>query len=130
MITATEFCNKYNGTPWVNRGESVLGADCWGIVLASFREIEGVELPVISGYGDKECSTSDAVTAADLSKFSGSAPVDGAIMVVFDNKGGVSHVGRCLCGRVLHATEALGVVHGTYQSLNNKYSNIRYFKYD
>jgi len=130
MITDVEFCNKTNGKPWVNRAEGPNAYDCWGLVLASFREVDGIELPQVAGYYDKECSTGDALTLDYMALFTPCQPVNGAIMAVFDNRGNLQHVGRCLCGRVLHATEGLGVAHHTYQTLNNKYSNIRYFKYD
>lgn len=129
-LTPEHFINKYIGAPWVNRGESVKGVDCWGLVLASYREIEGVDLPQISGYGNKECSTGDAVTKNDLRKFSEAQPANGSIMCIFDDKGQMVHVGRCLLGRVLHASDGIGVKWSTYSALNKIHKNVRYYKYD
>ena len=124
------FCEKANGKPWVNRAEGPHEYDCWGLVLASFREVDGFELPRLDGYSDKDCKTEDALTPDYLSKFSESQPTDGAIMTIFNSKGRLEHVGRCLCGRVLHATQGLGVRWDTYQSLTAKHINVRYYKYD
>lgn len=130
MITDVEFCNKANGKPWVNRAEGPVAYDCWGLVLASFREIDGIELPQVAGYADKECSTGEALTSDYMGLFSPCQPVNGAVMAIFDNKGNLEHVGRILCGRVLHATHGLGVTHYTYQNINERYRNVRYFKFD
>lgn len=130
MIKAEQFCEKANGKPWVNRAEGNGAYDCWGLVLASFREVDGIELPKLAGYDDKKCSTSDAARQMDMSRFTLSQPVNGAIMCILDNKENLIHVGRCLCGRVLHATKGLGVRWDTYQSINSRNRNVRYFKYD
>lgn len=128
-MTPEEFCNKTVGKPWVNRAEGPDSFDCWGLVLASFREIDGTELPHCSGYDDKDCPTQEAAKQMDMSKFQISQPVNGAIMAVFDNKDNLLHVGRCLCGKVLHATSGLGVKLDTYQTINKRHRNVRFFKY-
>jgi cell wall-associated NlpC family hydrolase len=130
MITAEQFCEEANGKPWVNRAEGNGSYDCWGLVLDSFRKIDGIELPKLTGYGDKKCSTSDAAKQMDMSRFTPSQPTNGAIMGIFKNNGELQHVGRVLCGRVLHATKGLGVRWDTYQSINSRNNNVRYFKYD
>ena len=124
------FINKYIGAPWVNRGESVKGVDCWGLVLASYREIDGIDLPQISGYGDADCATGDAVTNKDLSQFSEAQPANGAIMCIFDDNNKMVHVGRCLLGRVLHASDGIGVRWSQYSAINKIHKNVRYYKYD
>ena len=129
-MTPEDFCNKANGKPWVNRAEGNGAYDCWGLVIASFREIEGLELPSVAGYADKDCATSDAAKNIDMSRFIESQPRNGAIMAIFDNRGNLEHVGRCLCGRVLHATEALGVRWDSYRAINQRNKNVRFFKYD
>lgn len=130
MITQEEFCNKTNGKPWVNRAEGESAYDCWGLVVASFREVDGVELPQISGYEDKECTTEDVGDeAARLGCFLPSQARDGAIMVVYNNHDKITHVGRCLCGRVLHSTQSMGVRWDHYQSINNQFKNVRFVKY-
>jgi len=128
-MTEEEFCNYAVGKPWKNRAEGPIAFDCWGLVLDSYRKIDGIELPAAAGYADKNCPTSEAAKSIDMENFTLCQPTNGAIMAVFDNKDNLLHVGRCLCGRVLHATRGLGVRLDTYQSINNKHRNVRYFKY-
>ena len=127
---AAEFCETVNGKPWVNRAEGPDAYDCWGLVLASFRDIDGIELPQVEGYTDKKCKTSDAADQLFATgKFMPSQPCDGAIMCIFDTKGRLEHVGRCLCGRVAHATSALGVRLESYSVIMSRYNNVKYFRY-
>ena len=128
-MTSEEFCNHANGKPWVNRAEGPVAYDCWGLVLASFREVDGIELPVVAGYANKECSTGEAASQIDMSRFTPCQPTNGAIMAIFKNNEQLEHVGRCLCGRVLHATDKMGTRWDTYQSISNRNRNVRYYKY-
>jgi len=129
-MTESEFCDKFIGVAWVNRGESECGCDCWGLVMASFREVEGVELPQIAGYANPDCPTTEAAKGAeDMECYQECRPKNGAIAAVFDRKGRIEHVGRILCGRVLHATSALGVRHDTIRSFTRIYPTARYYEY-
>lgn len=126
----SDFVNEMIGKPWVNRGESFNGADCWGVVILSFREIDSVELPQLKGYQNKKCKTSDAAKEAEQTGlFKRAQATNGAIMTVHDNHGNITHVGRCLCGRVLHSTESMGARWDTYASINSQFKNVRYYKY-
>lgn len=44
-MTGEEFINKYVGTPHVYDGRDASGMDCWGLVLAWYKEVLGVDLP-------------------------------------------------------------------------------------
>lgn len=125
-----EFIKKYVGVEWVNRGESAQGCDCWGLVLASFREIDNKELPSVVGYADKNCPTEEAAKTVDLCLFEPSQATDGAIMTALNTRGEITHVGRCLAGGVIHATESLGVTFHSYRVIKNKFKNVRFYKYD
>lgn len=127
-----EFCEKSIGLPWVNRAEDINTAlDCFGLVLESFRHVDGIELPQVPGYADPNVSTEDAARGSDkLACYTPCKPQDGAIMALFNTRGDITHVGRCLCGRVLHATSTLGVRWDTYRAINQKYGKlVRYFNY-
>ena len=130
-MTESEFCNKAIGVPWVNRGESLeTGADCWGLVIESFRLIDGVTLPILSGYLDADCSTGEAAKEAEKTGlFLPSQARNGSIMCVFNTKGLITHVGRCLAGRVLHSTERMGVRWDTYRTVNTQFKNVRFYRY-
>lgn len=126
-----EFINKAIGVPWVNRGEDIeTGADCWGIILESFRLIDGIELPILGGYLDENCTTDKAAKEVlSTGLFLPSQARNGSIMCVFNTKGLMIHVGRCLSGRVLHSTERMGVRWDTYNTINNQFKNVRYYRY-
>jgi hypothetical protein len=128
-MTAEEFCEHVIGKPWINRAEGPNAYDCWGLVLASFREIDGIELPQVPGYADSGCSTEIAAKQVNMNDFPRSQPCDGAIMAVFNTKMEIIHIGRCLCGRVIHATSALGVRSDSYKCIINKYPRVGFFRY-
>ena len=130
MMTELEFCEHANGKPWVNRAEGPNQYDCWGLVLASFREVNNIELPQIAGYADQDCATTDAAKGAqDLDCYQECRPKNGAIAAVFDRKGRIEHVGRVLCNRVLHATSALGVRHDTIRAFTRNHPTARFYEY-
>lgn len=130
-MTESEFCEMAIGKPWINRAEGPDAYDCWGLVLDSFRQVDGLELPQIEGYADQNCSTEDAARGAETMRcFVPCRPKNLAIMAVFNNNGDITHVGRCLSGRVLHATSALGIRHDTYRAIINRYPTVRFYTYE
>lgn len=130
MMTEIDYCSMVIGKPWVNRAEGPNAFDCWGLVLDSFRKVDGVELPVISGYING-ADTNKAVSDSDMQHFKPTTPVNGAIALYYDFYG-LAHVGRILFGRVLHATKGLGVRWEAIDSLarNSKFIKVEYYKYD
>lgn len=129
-MTALEFCELANGKPWVNRAEGMDCFDCWGLVIASFRHVDGLEMPQSEKYGDPNCSTGEAATdVLSTGLYSQCEPTEGAIVCVYDNHGNMTHVGRILCGRVLHASMGLGVRHDTIKLFIRAHSNVRFYKY-
>lgn len=124
-----DYVNTAIGKPWVNRAEGPESFDCWGIVIDSFRKIEGIELPQLEGYTDKNCETSLAAKEAlNSNKYAKCQPTNGAIMAAFfDDK--LVHVGRCLCGGVLHATEGIGVRFDKYRLIAAINQRVEYYSY-
>lgn len=128
-MTPENYINSVIGKPWVNRAEGPDAFDCWGIVIDSFRKVDGIELPQISGYVDINCETSEAAQQAiDSKNYIKCQPSDGAIMAAFFNDKLV-HVGRCLCGRVLHSTEGIGVRADKYSVITRVNQRVEYYKY-
>ncbi len=128
-MNAEEYINSVVGKPWVNRSEGPDDFDCWGIVIDSFRKIDGIELPQIGGYVDHECDTGEAAQEAlDTNNYAKCQPTNGAIMTAFFN-GKLVHVGRCLAGGVLHASEGLGVRFDKYRVINAVNQQVEYYKY-
>jgi cell wall-associated NlpC family hydrolase len=48
--------DRFVGIPWLDKGRSIVGCDCWGLVWMVYRELRGIELPSYSEH---------YVTAAD-----------------------------------------------------------------
>lgn len=108
-ISAKEFAEKVIGKPWKNRATGPNAYDCWGLVIASFREIDGIELPQINGYLDEMCDTDTAAGQA-MFQYDESTGKDGDIVCMYNVNGEFVHVGRMFFGMVLHAagSEQLG----------------------
>lgn len=102
-MNAYNYINSVVGKPWVNRAEGPDAFDCFGIVIDSFRKVDGIEIPVICGYSD---GSDDIESGFDIESNSGawrkSQARDGAVMVAYNNDK-PAHVGRCIAGGVLHA---------------------------
>lgn len=125
----TDYINSVVGKPWVNRAEGPDSFDCWGIVIDSYRKVDGIELPQIDGYIDTECKTDEAAQQAkDANIYERCEAQDGAIMVAYFNDKMV-HVGRCLCGGVLHATEGIGVRFDKYRVIKAINQRVEFYKY-
>lgn len=128
-MNAETYINSVIGCPWVNRAEGPRSFDCWGIVIDSFRKIDGIELPQIEGYCDTECNTSSAAQEAfDSKSYVKCQPTNGAIMTAFFNDKLV-HVGRCLAGGVLHASEGMGVRFDKYRVITATNQRVEYYRY-
>ena len=131
-MTINEYINATVGSPWVNRAEGPDAFDCWGLVIDSFRRIDGVEIPQIDGYTDGSCNIGDeAAKQIAGGSWSKATPCDGAVMIIYEHSR-IAHVGRCLGGGVLHAFGKNGegaVKWDTYKALNRRNKNIEYFKY-
>ena len=49
-MTELEFIELMLDKPWINRGDTVDGADCYGVVKLYNEMVQGKSLPVIDGY--------------------------------------------------------------------------------
>ena len=104
-MTASEFIDSTLGKPWVNRGEGPSNYDCWGLVLASFRKIDGVELPSVCGYAENASTNEAAGNAISSGAFPVYPCQDGDIACYYDSNNEFVHVGRVLLGGVLHSRQ-------------------------
>lgn len=128
-MNAEEYINRNTGKPWVNRSEGPDSFDCWGLVIDSFRKLDGIELPQISGYTNHQTATSLAADEAIAAgHYIPCHPHDGAIMIAKFN-GKITHVGRCLAGGVLHCGESLGVRFDKYRVIKATNQHVEYIKY-
>ncbi len=128
-MKAEDYINEVVGKPWVNRAEGPDTFDCWGLVIDSFRRVDGVELPQIEGYADLSCATGMAAAEGIGSgAYEKCGPQDGAIMTAFYDDILV-HVGRCLCGGVVHAGEGIGVRFNKHRVIKATNQRVEYYKY-
>ena len=51
--------NSLIGVPFLDRGRTEAGADCWGIVVLAFRRMFSIDLPTFDDYPGLESRTRD-----------------------------------------------------------------------
>jgi hypothetical protein len=104
MMTKTEFINHAIGKPWVSRATGPQAYDCWGLVIASFLEIEGLELPIVNGYAYSAGSPNEIESELrNKGRFIKSTGIEGDIVSMYNSVGDFEHVGRIICGGIVHA---------------------------
>lgn len=109
-MSPAEFIKRVIGKPWINRAEGPDAYDCWGLVIASFRDIDGVMLPTVEGYVKADCATHNAIgNEAQQDWWQPSTGIDGDVVAYYDHKGRFVHVGRVLAGGILHSSGLEGV---------------------
>lgn len=101
-ITDKEFADKVIGKPWQRFATGPNAFDCWGLVVASFAEVDGVELPELSGYLSADLSYDD-IAKVGIGNYQLSSGADGDIVCMYNVNNEFVHVGRMFFGMVLHA---------------------------
>lgn len=106
-----QWASKYVGLPYIDRGRTFAGVDCWGLVYLIMRREKGIELP---SYGDISAHELIKVTRTIRDK-SGAEPwhpvnepraFDVALM-----RGSPLHVGLMYDDRnILHIEEKISAV--------------------
>ncbi len=99
-----EFICIFLGKPWVNRAANFDACDCWGLVLLYYRYVLDIELPIIKGYSQGECSTaqgwqSDIHHWQEVNK-----PITAGLVFTCYKDGAPTHVGITISStKVLHS---------------------------
>jgi len=102
-MTVTDYINSVVGLPWVaGSDDPSIGLDCWGLVVDSFRRIDGIELPPLNAYDALDIAAGFAEGMA-AGKWQPCGALDGAVVACFDAEDRLDHVGRLLCGKMLHS---------------------------
>lgn len=109
LTTLEEFASSMVGTPFLDKGRTREGCDCWGVCVLAYREVYGVELLSLDGGYER---TSDAKVLEEVVKKEQAShwrqvekPEPGDV-VVLRVKGRHSHIGLVLNSReMLHAQE-------------------------
>lgn len=97
MMTNIDWIKAVVGKPWVDRADGPTQFDCWGLVIDSYRRIDGVELPSVTGYSEGEPIESIGAPVRDSLGWPEVAkPADGCVFCVYLNNGDMVHVGRIL----------------------------------
>ena len=103
-MTESDFITLMLGKPWVNRGDSIDGADCYGLVKLYNELVHGKTLPVVKGY--KEGFKFDSLWRKEIdSTWRQTGKWQAGCMVTFyDNAQQPVHVGVCVGNQqVLHS---------------------------
>ncbi len=128
-MKAEDYINEVVGKPWAICAEGPDSFDCWGLVLDSFRRLDGVELPQVTRYtNEPDSKGASGALAIQSGSYIKCEPHDGAIMAAFLD-GNFVHAGRCLCGGVVHATRGLSVRFDKYRVIKATNQHVEYFKY-
>ena len=96
-MTNIDWIKAVVGKPWVDRADGPDNFDCWGLVIDSYRRIDGVELPSVTGYPEGESIESiGAPVRNSLGWPEIDRPEDGCVFCVYLSNGDMVHVGRIL----------------------------------
>lgn len=55
--------DRFVGIPYLDKGRSIVGLDCWGLLYLVYRELRGIELP---SYSESYVTGADRVAMARL----------------------------------------------------------------
>lgn len=103
-MTELEFIELMLDKPWINRGDTVDGADCYGVVKLYNEMVQGKSLPTIDGY--KKGFKFDSLWRSEIEstwRQVGSWQ-QGAMVTFYDNAYNPVHVGICIGNQqVLHS---------------------------
>lgn len=134
-MTEKEFLDHAIGKPWISRATGDKGYDCFGFVIASFRDIDGIELPIIDGYAYSSGSANEIESELrNKGHFIKSTGIEGDIVSMYNDAGDFEHVGRVLCGGIAHAWGQGGngtgqVKWNTIAAMKKLYSRLEFERY-
>lgn len=113
--------DRYLGRPWQNGADGPGAYDCYGLVRAAYRDIRGVDMPIVDtdGLSTKACVRAfDAY--ADYGPWQVVTDMQDMDVVVMGHGKKPHHVGLWIAhgtGFVLHALESTGVCRQSASSL-------------
>ncbi len=110
---------QYLGAPWVSGESGPAAYDCYGLVRAVYRDVRGVELPVVDVTQAEPLRLRHAMQQQAGRWLDSPFPVDMGVVLLSHGKH-PHHVGLWAAvdgGRVVHAVEGAGVIAQTPQAL-------------
>ena len=126
-----EFIKKWHHSPWVDRGVSVDGVDCWGLVGAYFKEVLGVDLTSPSDHFDIATGFDDQIKMGVWQE--ANTPDTGLFFTSFRGDR-ATHCGVVLNKQqVIHASGGLdlngSVAIHSIRTIESVFGKVRYFKW-
>ena len=129
--------NEFVGIPWVKGGYDRSGADCWGLVVLSLRDVCGIIIR--ENVGSKACDD-ELTMLIDVERQSNrwhqtARPRPGDVALMYHKKTGIArHVGVFVGnGNILHSPDEGGhmvsQIHPV-RILNRAFARIEYYRYD
>lgn len=110
-MTPIQWTESVVGKPWMDRSDGPDAFDCWGLVVDSFRRMDGVELNQVVGYADGEPIEQAGPIEASSGQWKQiDRPQHGAVFCCYTAGGALQHVGRVLhlVGAGLYCIHARG----------------------
>lgn len=130
-----EWINDYVGVPYLENGRDRDGWDCWGLVMAVYRDRLGVELPDwkwTAPYGalDKLRAFGLAVDQADAEAWAHEleAPEAFALALVHGERR-PHHVGVAVGAGVLHAARYGGTLYDPAHRFVTQFPRVKWFRW-
>jgi cell wall-associated NlpC family hydrolase len=126
--------DRFVGIPYLDRGRSLVGVDCYGLLHLVFRELRGIELP---SHADRYQTAADAAAIAalindELDPWDEISPGDEQIFdgVLLREAGFVRHVGVVAApGLVLHVERGETSRIERYHSGSLRHRLVGFFRY-
>lgn len=104
-----EFIDRVIGKPWVDRASSFDEVDCFGLVILYYKHVLNIELPVITGYAQGVCNTSQGWQSGIHQWQQLDKAVGHGLLFTCYKDGKPSHVGVTIGPlKVLHARGSVG----------------------
>ncbi|WP_106478100.1 NlpC/P60 family protein [Phytohalomonas tamaricis] len=125
------FIGRVVGAPWVNRAQGPDAYDCMGLVIAYYREVEGVEVAPIPAFEDRSLGIADGY----FEQVAGSywqRDDQGVVFMAFQNDV-PCHIGLVIDDRCVHAygDEEKGgqVFNHPLRAIRRMYSRLEFWRY-
>ena len=129
--------NDFVGIPWLKGGYDKSGAECWGLVILTLREVLGVHVKEYNGSkacgAELSCIIDGETNSTRWHQIA--RPQPGSLAVMYDKKTGrPNHVGVFVGnGNILHSPDDggrnLSQIHPV-RLLNRAFKRIEYYRYD
>ena len=112
-MTADQFIERAIRVPFLDKGRSYLGFDCWGLVVCYYRDVLNVALPTYDDYDTvRNHKALVRLFTANAQKWR-KVPdaIDGRVALIF-RRGLPLHAGLVIANgrRILHCEEGVGTV--------------------